>query len=345
MWEDRRQIAFRLLVILTVIAGLVFGVGWRELFNSLATANPILALIVPLGALAAVLAGAEGTRIAMGFPSRGPRASLARRAFVGAAIVRALLPAGNVGSGGFITFAVSRHREVTVSEALAGVTAWEIVMMGASAIVGGVGFLLLSARGTTPIRARNALIVVGGLFSGIVLVIASLSVFRESVARILVRITEAIQPLTERLPITNGRLDIDSARAGIDRFYTVMASMVKAPRKTLTILVVAHLTWLCWIVPVMTSLEAIGTPVSLPVAMVAVTASGLARAIPLPTGIGPVDAALGGLLVILTPYGITQLAPALVLNRAGTLLVQVSLGGAALWQLNRPINNRWTSES
>jgi len=65
-----------------------------------------------------------------------------------------------------------------------------------------------------------------------------------------------------------------------------------------------------------------------------VTVSGFARALPLPAGIGPVDAAMGGLLVALTPHSVGQLASAIVLNRAGTLLVQVTIGGAALWTLD-----------
>lgn len=332
---DRRRIAFRFLVAAAVAAALVYGVGWERVLRNLRDADPVLFAFAPLGAALALFAGAEGARIALGFPVRGQRAMLARRAFVGAAVVRNLLPAGNVGGSGFVAYAVSRHGDVSVSEALAGVTAWEFVMMVASAVVGGLGLVGVTVAGRNPGSVVDAVAAFGVLLGVAVAVVAVLSAYRDWVARSVARVTTFAHPVLARVvPNYGGPVEAADARRGLDEFFATLGALADDPARFGAIVLAAHATWVCWIVPLYASLLAVDVVVSPAVAMVAITVSGFARAVPLPAGIGPVDAALGGLLVALTPYSIGALASALVLNRAGTLLVQVTFGGTALWTLD-----------
>lgn len=336
METDRRRFGFRVLIGLAVGTALVYGIGWETVLRTLDRADFSTLILVPVGIVGGLLLGAEGIRVAFGFPIRGRRAWLVRRAFVGAVIIRALVPAGNVGSGGFVAYTVSRHSEIEVSEALAGVTAWECVMALASAIVGGAGLLVIASDGSASRLAVDALAL---LFLGIcVLLLAGLGIhrYRGRVTARIVRIARTGEPILDRLGVEAPKLDRSTIRAGIDGFFEVIQDLLATPARTVTVLLTAHLVWLSFILPIFASLQAIGTPVRPAVAMVAVTGSGLARAIPVPTGVGPVDAALGGLIVVLTGYSLGDIAPALVLNRAGILLTQVSVGSLALWSLGDP---------
>jgi uncharacterized membrane protein YbhN (UPF0104 family) len=332
---DRRRTAFRFLVAAAVAAALVYGVGWQRVLRNLRRADPAVYAVAPAGALLALLTGAEGARLALGFPARGQRATLARRAFVGAAVVRNLLPAGNVGGSGFVAYAVSRHDDVGVSEALAGVTAWEFAMMAASAVVGGLGLVGVTAAGRSPGGVADAVAAFAVLLGVATAAVAVLSAYRDWVARSVARVTALAHPLLARVvPNYDGPVDAAGARRGLDEFFGALRALADDPGRFAAVAVAAHATWVCWVVPLYASLLAVDVAVSPAVAMVAITVSGFARAVPLPAGIGPVDAALGGLLVALTPYSLGALASALVLNRAGTLLVQVTAGGVALWTLD-----------
>lgn len=338
---DRRRIAFRLLVAALVAAALVYGVGWERVFRNLRHADPSLYVFVPLGAFLALFTGAEGTRLALGFPVRSTRASLARRAFLGAAVVRNLLPAGNVGGGGFVAYTVSRHGDVSVSEALAGVTSWEFVMMLASAVVGGLGLAGIAVAGQRPGGAVEAVAAFSVLLGAAVAVMTVLSAYRDWVAGAVVSVAAAVNPIAARIvPNYEGPVDAADARSGLDEFFAALGALAEDLPRFAGVLLAAHATWVCWIIPLYASLLAVGVVVSPAVAMVAVTVSGFARAVPLPASIGPVDAAIGGLLVALTPHSLGELASAIVLNRAGTLLVQVAVGGGALWTLDAAATGR-----
>ncbi|MFB6270486.1 MAG: lysylphosphatidylglycerol synthase domain-containing protein [Halobacterium sp.] len=332
---DRRRVAFRFLVAALVAAALLYGVGWERVLDNLRNADPVLFAFAPLAATLALLTGAEGTRLALGFPVGSTRASLARRAFIGGAIVRNLLPAGNVGGGGFVAYTVSRHGDVSVSEALAGVTSWEFVMMVASAVVGGLGLVGVSVAGHNPAGVVDAVAAFAVLLGAAVAVVAALSAYRDWVARAVARVTTLAHPVLARtVPNYEGPVEFGDARTGLDEFFGALGALAEDRTRFAGVVLAAHATWVCWTVPLFASLLAVGVVVSPAVAMVAVTVSGFARAVPLPAGIGPVDAALGGLLVALTPHSIGELASALVLNRASMLSVQATVGGSALWTLD-----------
>lgn len=332
---DRRRVAFRVVVAVAIAALLVTGVGWDRVLRNLRDADLAVYAFAPLGAALALLAGGEGTRVALGFPVWSVRGALARRAFYGAAIVRNFLPAGNVGGSGFVAYTVSRHGDVTVSEAVAGVTGWEFVMMVASAVVGGVGVLGVVAAGQDPAGTVELFAAFASLLAVVAAAGVVLEAYREAVAAVVTRLALAVEPVLARvLPDHDAGVDAERVRGGLDEFFATLSRLAADRSRFVTVVAAAHAAWLCWMIPLFVSLLAVGVVVSPAVVMVAVTVSGFARAVPLPAGIGPVDLALGGVLVALTPHPLGELASALVLYRSGMLLVQVMAGGLSLWTLD-----------
>ncbi len=340
---DRRRVVFRVFVAVAIPALLVTGVGWDRVIENLRGADLVYYSLAPVGSAFALLAGGEGARLALGFSVLSVRGALARRAFYAAAIVRSFLPAGTVGAGGFVAYVVSRHDDVSLSEAAGGVSAWEFVMMLASAVVGIFGVLGVLAQG----RGTAGLI---ELFAGFCVVLALVAVFgvvversRDHVAVVLARLGRTLDPLLVRVvPGYDEPIETADIRAGLDEFFGALAALAADRSRFVSVLAAAHLAWIGWMIPLYVSLRAVGVAVSPAVVAVAVTVSGFARAIPLPAGIGPVDAALGGVLVALTPHSLGELASALVLYRSGMLLVQVMAGGLSLWTLDVAATGRLT---
>lgn len=173
------------------------------------------------------------------------------------------------------------------------------------------------------------------LLGGAVFVAAGLSRSRDRVAGGLVRVLVFTHPVLVRIvPAYSRPISAADVRRSLDEFFAALRAVADDRSRSVTVALAAVVTRLCWVVPVYASLLAVGVVVSPAVAVVAVIVAGFARAIPLPAGTGPVDAALGGLLVALTPHSLGELTSALVLNRGGTLFVQVAVGGSALWTLD-----------
>jgi uncharacterized membrane protein YbhN (UPF0104 family) len=211
-------------------------------------------------------------------------------------------------------------------------------MMVASAVVGAVGLAGVSVAGRNPGGVVESVALFAILLGVAVAVVAVLSAYRDFAAAAVARVTAAAHPVLARFaPNYDGPLSAADARAAIDEFFAALGDLAADRTRFVSVLLTAHATWVCWVLPLYASLLAVDVVVSPAVAMVAVTVSGFARAVPLPAGIGPVDAALGGLLVALTPHSLTELGSALVLNRGGLLLVQASVGGLALWSLDRRV--------
>jgi uncharacterized protein (TIRG00374 family) len=332
---DRRSAAFRFAVTALLLAVVFANVGWSRVLRHLRHADVTLWLLAPAVAAVALFAGGEGNRVALGFERWSGPSSLARRAFYGATIVRNFLPAGNVGAGGFVAYTVSRHEDVEVSVAAAGVTGWEVVLMVASAVVGSVGLAGVVAAGGSATRGAELLAGVAALLAAVAVIGVALSRFRGRVARGVARAATLVR---SHLPTgTDGAappVRAEAVRRGLDRFFATLRTLATERERATVVFVAALSVWLGWALPLYVSLLAVGVSVSPAVVLVALPVSGFARAVPLPAGVGPVDAAIGGVLAAFTPYGVGALASALVLYRASMLLVQVSVGAVALWTLD-----------
>ncbi|WP_353633298.1 flippase-like domain-containing protein (plasmid) [Halobacterium sp. NMX12-1] len=331
----RRRIVVRFAVAAVVVAALVFGVGWERVLRDVRTADPVVFAFVPVSVFAALLAGAEGVRLALGVPARGGRARVVRRAFFGAAVVRTFLPAGNVGGSGFVVYAVSRHEEITASEAFAAVTSWEFVVMLVAAVVCVLGLAGLPATGRRPFTALEVVAALVVVLAVAAAAVAVLGRSRDRVARGVGGLLAYTHPILVRVvPRYSRPVDADAVRRALDTFYASVRDLASDRHRFALLVCTALTVRLCWILALYASLLAVGVVVSPAAVAVAVVVSGFARIVPLPASVGPVDAALGALLVALTPHLVGELASALVLNRAGTLLVQVLVGGSALWTLD-----------
>lgn len=331
MEYDRRRVAVQFAVAIGIAAALLYGVGWERVLANLRGADAGQFAVACTVSLAAMVVGSEGVRLTLDLPVRGSRATVARLAYLGASFIRSFIPAGNVGGSTFVAYAVSRDDD-SVGESVAGVAGWEFLNMVASAVVASVGVVGVATGGGSTGAAPLALAVFAGtlaLAAGGLLLVAN---HRDWVAD---RVLWAARVGRRVLPFETATLSRERVHDGLDRFFDAVEEFAADRPRLVLALVLAHLGWLFGCLVLYFCLHAVSLPVAVPVVLLAVPLSGFALAIPIPGGIGPTDAALGGVVAFLTGYGIAALASALVLYRVATYVLHIVVGGAALWLLDR----------
>lgn len=331
---DRRHAAARFGVAAVAAAALVYGVGWRRVLDNLSAADLGLFLPAVLASIIGMLVASEGVRIVLGLPATGGDGALARRAALAGMFVRSVLPAGNVGKGAFIAYTVSKGDATSASDGVAGAASWEFLNMVASASVAAVGVIgVVAAGGDT----GAAPAVLAGFTGLLVLTLVSGSVLahrRERVVDAVLWTSGGARRTLGRLaPRLDASLSRERVRDTLDAFLSSVGRLSRDRRRLGVALVAAHLTWLLGAFPLYLCLHAVGLPVSPFVVLLAMPLAGFALAVPVPGGIGPMDAALGGIVAVVTGHPLTALASALVLFRAATYGTQVAVGGLALWSL------------
>jgi len=332
---QRRQTALRFGVAAAVVAALLYGVGWRQVLANLAATDLSLFAPAVAASLVGMLVAAEGVRVSIGVPHQSPDASLARHAALAGMFVRSVLPAGNVGKGAFVAYTVSRGETTSASEGVAGAASWEFLNMVASAVVASVGLLGVVAAGRNAGSAPLVLAAFGGLLV-LAVGLGSLAVQRRDLVVDVVLWAASIgrRTLGRFAPRLDTSLTRERVRATLDVFVGNVGGLLEDRRRFALALLAAHATWLLGVIPLYLCLQAVGLSVVPSVVLVAIPLAGFALAVPVPGGIGPMDAALGGIVAVLTGHSLGALASALVLFRVATYGTQILVGGLALWRLD-----------
>lgn len=313
-----------------VVAALVYGVGWERVAENLAATDASLFLPAVAASLLGMAVGAEGLRVAIGVSRGSPDGWLARYAALAGTFLRSVLPAGGVGKGAFVAYTVGRGGTTSASRAVAGVASWEALNVLASATVAAAGLVGVLAAGRD---AGTAPVVVGAFGSVLVAAVAAggLVVRHRAVVVDLVLWAARVGRL---LPRVDPSLDRERVRGTLDALLGNVAALARDRRRLGLAATAAHASWLLSVLALYLCLHAVALPVAPPAALVALPMAGFARAVPVPGGLGPMDAALGGILAVLTGYSLGALASALVLFRVATYGTRVVVGGAALWRLD-----------
>ncbi|MFB6071842.1 MAG: YbhN family protein [Halobacterium sp.] len=335
---DRRRVAFRFAVALALVAALLYGVGWERVASNLRDADAAVFAVAVLTSLVGLFVSSEGVRVVLDLPPRTRGGSVARRAALAAMFVRGVVPAGNVGGGAFIAYTVSKTDEADVSECVAGVASWEFLNMVASATVAAVGVVGNVGNGRDVGAAPVALAAFTGMLGLVLVAGRAVASRRERVVDLVLWVSALTRRTVGRLyPGLDDRLDRESVREGLDGFFDSVGTLARDRRRLAATLLAAHVAGLFGALPLYFCLEAVGLASSLFVVMLTMPLAGFALAIPIPGGIGTMDAAIGGLLVFLTGHPLGVLASTLVLFRLATYGVHVLVGGLALWTLDETV--------
>lgn len=313
---------------LAMLALLVTAVGWRQLLVELRAADTSwLLLALGISTLSLVSWVEEIVRL---FRAAGGDASGfdLRAAYFAGVFGKIIAPGGHVGGAGIVAYVLGQQTDEPFERALVVVSAAEFMNNVASATLAavGIGYLLFASSAPDTFLQAGAIavvvLVVGLVVSYVLLVrfdgaergLAWLAALvRDTVGRFSVRVREALAE--------------DRVAERIDTLGETLDTIRQDRRSLLFAVVISHVGWICYATPLYCALRAVGSGVAFPVALFVVPVAGLASIVSTPGGLGPVDTATAGGLIVLTPIDPAVAGAATFLFRAATFGYTVALTG------------------
>lgn len=255
-----------------------------------------------------------------------PKALLA---FASATFLNGLTPFAQVGGEALSAAVVSRATGARYETCLAGVAAVDLVNLVPSALFAAVRVAWIVAAGGPTAEVRLAV----AALAGVVAVVAALGGlawrFRDGVGAGTVAAGVRLIAAANRLTARVTRVDPAAVGRRVETLFDGFERLSADRRRLAVCLSLSALGWLFLVAALWLSLRAVGyaVPVAgvcfvLPVAMLAV-------AVPLPGGVGGVEAALVGLAVGALGVPPAAATAAVLLYRGATYWLPLALGGAA----------------
>jgi len=310
---DTRRVGVRFALALAALALVGYVAGADRVFDALAgTDAGYVALAVAASLLSLVCFVETFVHAVSVVEDRGMRA---RATYLAGSFARNVLPWGNVASATLVTYAVSRDANTGYERALAAVAADEYVTTATSFVAVAVGAAFAVSGGTGDLAALAATVGVAGLA-----VVAGVFAVAHARPRGLVAavtaVTDRLQRVAVRVsPRAATVLDRENVSARLTGFdHTVRA--IAADRVRLAAMLGFCLAgWVALAATLHYAAAAVALAVPVSLALAVVPLAGLAAIVPLPGGIGSVDAALLGLLVLTTGEPTALAAAAALLYR------------------------------
>lgn len=250
-----------------------------------------------------------------------------RLAYLAGDFGKQVLPMGHASGPALMAYAVSRSLDVEYEHGLAVVTVSEALHLTASLGVAAAGVAVLAATGRPGLAPVAATVGIALLAVGVILALVRFR--RGTVEGGAQAVARALRGTFGRL---HGRLGTALTPAAVatrlERYYATLSS-VTASESVAGAAALAVVGWCCYVAPLYTSALALGHTLPTGLVLLVVPVAGLATWLPVPGGIGGVEAALAGLLVAFAGLDLGAAAAVAVLYRLCAYWFVVVVEGAA----------------
>jgi len=290
------------LVAAGLLTFLVRGVGADRILAELRSADLRYVTAGVASSLAAVGAWSEAQRRVLRGVTERATGLRFRIAYLAGDFMKQVLPMGHVSGPALMALTVSRAVETSYERTLASITVSDLLNLLASVALAAVGVAHLSL-GRRPAGVGPFL---GGLavaLGGILTLVLAVTRFRPTLVSTLVSASRAaraaIRRLGGRLERTFGRsLDPDRVSRQLGEYFGSLDAVTADRRRVAVAAAVALAGWVLYALPLALCALAVGRPIPLSVVVVLVPLAGLATWLPSPGGLGGVEVALTGGLVV-----------------------------------------------
>lgn len=302
-------------------------VGWDEILSTLRDADLRWLAVACLSSTFCLVIWAKSWDVILAVVDVDiPLPSLVSTYFAGT-FADYVTPFGKAGGGPFIAYILSTDGRVSYQESLAGVVIADLLNMLPFFTFAGFGFTVLFVRGSVPPRAEP---LVGGLALlafGIPVLVYLGWRHRGVVERLVVGLARPVASRTKYV-------DVDSLSNRVDEFYDRVDRIAARPKALVVTLVYSYLGWLFFAAPLFLAGQTLGVSIDPLLVLFIVPASTLAGVAPTPGGLGGVEAAIVGLLVVLTPVNTATAAAVALVYRVASYWYVLGIGGvAALYEI------------
>ncbi len=305
--------------------------GPDALAARLAVADPMWFGLALVSVPCALLCWSQGLRpllAAVDAPISPGRTAVA---YTASLLGRQIVPVGAIGGPAITAFALDRETPLSYDVTLAVVTVAEFLSTVASLVLAAGALLYLAATGTVDPKLS--------VLAGLLLFVAALLVagailiwYRRGNVSWLVRGLAWLLRAVGGVMSTRLAAWASEARArrALSRFYDTVDTLRGRSRAILASAFYHLVGWVLAVIPLWASALALDLRVSFALACVLVPASLLVDVLPLPGGLGGVEVALAGLLLVLASLDFADATAVVVLYRLATYWFVVALGAAAI---------------
>jgi uncharacterized protein (TIRG00374 family) len=309
---DRRSLAkgtvgFAIAGLLLYLLGSV--VGWREIIDALADADPLWVAVACLSTLLYLLAWTKtwevvltAGAISVSYPRLVPT-------FFAATFANYTTPFGQAGGEPFIAYVLATDTEASYEQALASVSTADLLNLFPFFSFAGLGLAALVLTGEIPPGTRPLVIGLAAIAVGVPLIVLVGWYRRDLIEGAIVWVTGPVVRRTERFTVAG-------VRERVDGFYDQLGRIASDPRELIVAVTFSFVGWVFFALPLYFAALALSLPLDPFLVVFLVPASSLAGITPTPGGLGGVEAALVALVVALTPIAAGPAAALAIAYRA-----------------------------
>ena len=247
--------------------------------------------------------------------------------YASATFLNGLTPFAQVGGEALSAVVISRSTGAEYETGLAAVTAVDIVNLLPSPLFALAGAVALVAAGTRSAALGPAALAILGVSTAMVAAGALAWRFRSRVERSLTRVGVGAATAANRLAGRPTPVDAVRLARRIESFLAGTGRVFGRRRRLATCLGLSTAGWACLVAALWLSLRAVGYPAPAGLVTFVLPVGMLAIAIPLPGGVGGVEAALVGLLVTVGGVPVAGATAGVLLYRGVSYWLPLLFGG------------------
>lgn len=239
-----------------------------------------------------------------------------------------VLPAGHAGGPAIMVYTLGAETRRDYQHLTAAVSVAEVLNLVASFGLAAAGLVYLAA--TVPASPELRTIQLGVVFAVAVLggLVAVLLYRRSTVERAVAGVAFLLRSTVGRGSArVRRRTDRAAVRAGVDSYYATFAKVRGDRRRVALAAGLSLVGRLLFALPLYTAFLALGHSVPVALALFVVPIGGLATTVPLPGGLGGVEAVLAAVLVATTGFALAELGAVVILYRLASYWFMVLVGG------------------
>jgi len=329
---DVRATVVGFLAALVVLAGLLVFVGVDATFAAVAMADPAVLALLPLVALAWLVAWGLSLRIVLGVVGAPVSALNAVGIYTAAVFANNVTPFGQAGGEPVTAFLIADATENRYETGLAAIASVDALNLFPSLSIATVGLGYYAVTTTLGRQLRIASAAVGVLAVAIPLLGYAVWRHRETVENGITRTLTPLAAAAVRLLPNRSPPSEESIRVRVDGFFHAVERVATDRRQLVLALGFATVGWLALSTSLWLSLYALDARVPLAAALLIVPIGSIASVTPFPGGLGGIEAVLITLLVPTTGVTAATATAAVLIHRSATYWLPTVLGGgAAAW--------------
>lgn len=315
---------------LVVLGALAWLVGFGDLLQALSLADTTVVAAVFAAASVWLSAWSLGLRTVLGALGTAITRRQALVIYTGAMFANNVTPFGQAGGEPVSALLISESAETEYETGLAAIASADAVNFVPSVAFAFLGVTYFSVVAAVGGRLRLVTAAVVGLVVLLPIIAYIVWTYRHrleaAVARVLTPVARTIGHHVPRLdPPT-----VEAVERRIDGFFREIEVVATNRRALVTALGLSALGWFAQATALWLSLYAIGVVAPFPAVLVAVPLGAVASVTPLPGGLGGIETALVGLLLLLTTVTPATAAAAVVIHR-GAIYWLPTLAGAGVF--------------